>query len=458
MGRPENVTIAGAGLVGSLLAVMLGQRGYRVRLYEQRPDMRKKAMAAGRSINLVLAERGIHALKQAGLMEQVEPLLVPVRGRMLHDREGNQEFWSYGQRAHEVNYSVSRGDLNRLLMTVAELAEPVDIEFEHELRGIDFAGKVMELRLGEAGATQATPFELLIGADGGGSRVRRCLIPHLEGEDRSEMLDHGYKELTLPAADDGGYRIEREALHIWPRGGFMLMALPNCDGSFTVTLFLRQQGEPSFEWLNSEDRVLQFFQQEFPDAVPLIPDLVEDFFKNPTGILGTVRCQPWSDGESVMLIGDAAHAVVPFHGQGMNAGFEDCSVLMEMLDRHREDWAAAMEAFSRTRKPDADAIADMALENYVVMRDSVTDPKFQLKKQLGFELERRWPDRFVPRYSLVMYHRVPYSEAYRRGAVEDQILERLVEGASEIEEVDWALAQQLVDERLEPLTAGSRGG
>lgn len=458
MKKPDEITIIGAGLVGSLLAVMLGQRGYRVRVFERRPDMRGKQISAGRSINLALAERGIHALKQAGLFDQVRPLLIPMRGRLLHDVHGRLEFLPYGQRRREVIYSVSRGELNSLMMTAAESHPQVSIEFEQSLESIDFEANKITVKDVATGATRTMATQILIGADGAGSRVRRALIPHVGGVDDSQLLDHDYKELTIPAGPGGGHRIKREALHIWPRGGYMLIALPNLDGSFTVTLFLQKIGVPSFEWLDRPERVIRFFEEQFPDALVLIPDLATEFFEHPQGILGTVQCYPWIDRDNVMLIGDAAHAVVPFHGQGMNAGFEDCELFIGMLERHRDDWTAAMLEFNETRKPDADAIAQMALENYVVMRDSVLDPQFQLKKELGFLLEQRWPDRFVPRYSMVMFHRIPYAEVLKRGIIEDQIMERLLQSAESVEEVDMELAEQLVMQHLEPITDGLVSG
>ena len=451
MKRPESITIAGAGLVGSLLGVMLGNRGYRVQIFERHPDMRGQEVAAGRSINLALAERGIHALKLAGLMEAVEPLLIPMRGRMLHNIDGGVEFQSYGQRPEEVIYSVSRGGLNQLMLTAAEETKKVDLRFEHELDSIDFAANtVCFADLPNANLVTVSP-EILIGADGAGSRVRRSLLPFMQGADRSELLNHDYKELTIPADSHGHHQMDRESLHIWPRGGFMLIALPNLDGSFTVTLFLQKQGTPSFAELDSRESVQAFFQSQFSDAEQLIPDLADEFFENPTGVLGTVRCDPWVDRESVMLIGDACHAVVPFHGQGMNAGFEDCELFVGMLDRFSDDWAAAMQEFNRTRQSDANAIADMALENYIIMRDSVLEPGFSLKKQLGFQLELSFPKRFIPRYSMVTFHRIPYAQAKQRGLVQQGILEELTAGLDGLEQVDMELARELVYKRLEEL-------
>ena len=448
MKRPDLITIAGAGLVGSLLGVMLGKRGYRVQIFERRADMRGQDVAVGRSINLALAERGIHSLKKAGLMSAVEPLLIPMRGRMLHDLAGNTEFQSYGQRPHEVIYSVSRGGLNELMLTAAEESKQVEIYFEHELDSIDFATNTIHFTNASNGESVVVPTQMLIGADGAGSRVRRSLLPFVKGLDRSELLDHDYKELTIPPAVNGQHQIDRESLHIWPRGGYMLIALPNLDGSFTVTLFLKKEGDPSFAQLDTREAVDRFFKTQFPDALELIPGLANEFFENPQGVLGTVRCDPWIDKDNVMLIGDASHAIVPFHGQGMNSGFEDCELFVNLLEQYGDDWPKAMREFGRTRPGDADAIADMALENYITMRDSVLDPAFALKKKLGFQLELEFPKRFIPRYSMVMFHRIPYAEAKRRGVVQQEILDELLQGLESLEQVDRVRAGALVQERL----------
>ncbi len=445
---PHHISIAGAGLVGSLLSVLLGKRGYDVTIFERRPDMRGKEVDAGRSINLALSQRGIHALTQAGLMTDVEKLLVPMRGRILHLENGETEYLPYGQRSHEVIYSVSRRDLNCLMMTAAEKAPPVNIHFNQSLASVNFENQIIELTNETTGESAAKSFELLIGTDGAGSRVRRALIPAVDGHSRSEFLDHDYKELEIPAGPGGAFQIEKEALHIWPRGTYMLIALPNQDGSFTVTLFMPKTGEPSFESLQEPQNLLSFFESRFPDALRLIPDLEEDYYRNPQGPLGTVYCSPWYFEDKVLIVGDACHSIVPFHGQGMNLGFEDCSELMRLLDKHQENWSRAIREFDAIRRPNSNAIAQMALENYVTMRSSVVDPKFQLKKELGFELEKRCPDRFVPRYSMVMFHRLPYAQALLRGETQQQILAELIEGCECVDEVDFERAEAIVKEKL----------
>ena len=445
MGKRE-VTIIGAGLVGSLLAVLLTKRGHKVRVFEKRSDMRKRKMSAGRSINLALAERGMFALKQAGLFSEIEKLLIPMRGRMLHELDGSLEFSPYGQREHEVIYSVSRGHLNKCMMEAAEAAG-TEMFFQRDCNKIDLRSRTVVWRDEETGVEQCGQYDLIIGADGAGSQLREEIASLTGGQAESQMLDHCYKELHIPAVNQR-HQIEREALHIWPRGGFMLIALPNTDGSFTVTLFLPEKGANGFESLSTPEAVEKFFAEQFPDAVELIPDLAKDFFENPTGALGTVRCYPWSYQDSALILGDASHAIVPFHGQGMNAGFEDCSVLIDLLERTNNDWPNVLDQLQQLRKPDADAIADMALENYIIMRDSVSDPKFQLKKELGFQLERKFPTRFIPRYSMVMFHRIRYSQAFKRGVIQDEILSKAIEGKVTLDQVDLSNVENEVLHRL----------
>ncbi|MDB4778138.1 FAD-dependent monooxygenase [bacterium] len=449
--KDKKIAIVGGGLAGSLISVMLGQRGYDVTVYEKRPDMRTREVDAGRSINLALAQRGIKALSAAGLMDDVEPLLIPMRGRQLHLPGGKQEFSPYGQREHEVIYSVSRERLNSLMLTASEQHELVNVVFEQECQTIDFAKKQISFRDLNNGADNVVDYDLLIGCDGAGSRVRRQLMPLVNGSSSSEILDHDYKELTIPAGKDSQHLIKKEALHIWPRGGYMLIALPNLDGSFTVTLFMPKQGEPSFESLNDVDSVTKFFASQFPTAMELIPDLAKEFFENPTGLLGTLRCEPWSYDDSVVILGDASHAIVPFHGQGMNAAFEDCDEFCQLLDGFEHDWEKTIAEFGAVRKPHADAIADMALENYITMRDSVMDEQFQLKKEVGFELERKYPTRFTPRYSMVMFHSIGYAEALTRGKIQDELLTELTRGKDSCDTVDWELAARMVEERLLPV-------
>ncbi len=456
----SEITLVGAGLAGSLLAIFLAKRGYRVTLLERRLDPRKTAASgsAGRSINLALANRGIAALEEVGVMDSVRPELIPMAGRMLHDEEGRLRLIPYGNKPHEVIYSVSRAGLNTLLLNAAESTGRVSIRFEKTVCGVDFADRQMRFLSGEdperLKQAQETPYEVLIGTDGSASAVRAAILERTGGRLDEEPLGHGYKELTIPAADGSGgggggqFRMEKNALHIWPRGEYMLIALPNADGSFTATLFLPNQGKESFETLTTPEAVSALFERRFADAIPLMPRLGEDFFGNPTGHLETIRCQPWSFEDHALVLGDAAHAIVPFHGQGMNAAFEDCSAFDRCLDDPDRPWNEVFAEFEERRRPDTDAIADMALENYVEMRSTVREPKFQLKKDLSFRLEERHPGRFIPRYSMVMFHTIPYAEAKRRGAIQEEMLDELTSRAQSLDEVDLARADRLIAERL----------
>ena len=445
------VTLIGAGLAGSLLAVFLARRGHAVTVYERLPDMRRHDISAGRSINLALAHRGIRALKAVGLHADVEKLLIPMRGRMLHDLDGKTSLTPYGRTETEVIHSISRPGLNRLLMDAAERAG-VKIVFGQRCEGMDFSASRLKLVDETTGRRHEVETAPVIATDGGGSAVRQSLARHCGFSVREDILPHGYKELTIPD-DHGRHRMEKNALHIWPRGGYMLIALPNLDGSFTVTLFLAKQGKPGFVQLEKPEGLKSFFAGDFADALTLIPELERDFYAHPTGMMGTVHCPEWHLGGRVLLLGDAAHAIVPFHGQGMNCAFEDCLVLDECIGRHAGDWDKTFAEFETLRRPDAEAIAAMALENYVEMRDAVRDPRFQLQKKLGFLLEERHPGVFVPRYSMVMFHHLPYSEAWSRGALQQEILDTLTAGTEQIEAVDLARADQLVKERLGHLPA-----
>ncbi len=436
---PET-TLVGAGLAGSLLAIYLARRGHRVTLLERRLDPRKTGASGGRSINLALANRGIAALEEVGVMDRVRPELIPMAGRMLHDEEGRLRIVPYGNKPHEVIYSVSRAGLNAVLLDAAEATGRVSIRFGETVSGVDFANRRV--------LPQMTPYDVLIGADGSASAVRAAILERTGGRLDEEPLGHGYKELSIPPAEGGGFRMEKNALHIWPRGEYMLIALPNIDGSFTVTLFLPNHGEESFDALTTPEAVLALFESRFGDAIPLMPRLTEDFFANPTGHLETIRCAPWWFEDQALVLGDAAHAIVPFHGQGMNAAFEDCSALDRCLEGPDRPWNEVFAEFERRRRPNTNAIADMALENYVEMRSTVREPKFQLKKDLSFRLEERHPGRFIPRYSMVMFHTIPYAEAQRRGAIQEEILDELTGAASSVDEVDLARADRLIADRL----------
>jgi len=448
----DPVNIIGAGLCGSLLAIMLAKRGIGVRLYERQDDPRTGKASAGRSINLALSARGIRGLRHAGMLAGIEPLLVPMRGRMIHSRDGSTELQPYGQKPGEQIYSVSRAALNRLLIERAAGMDGVSIEFQQEAAVHDPDDASVVIRSTVDNNEYRILGKPIIAADGAGSAVRRAYADSTLIAARESLLPHSYKELTIPATPDGEHQLATGALHIWPRGGFMLIALPNPGGNFTVTLFLPDEGDFGFSRLKTDRDIVSFFDTHFADVRPLIPDLALAFAANPTGMLGTVRCKHWHDRDNFLLIGDAAHAVVPFHGQGMNLAFEDCVVLDQVVADSQSDWSDTFEEFERRQLANANAIADMALENYVEMRDTVRDPKFLLRKVLAFELERRLPERFIPRYSMVMFHdEIPYSVAQQRGAVQQKILQAMTENAESMQQIDLVAAARMVRQELDEI-------
>jgi len=447
--RNLEVTVIGCGLAGALLALLLARRGHRVSVYERRADPRRAGAESGRSINLALATRGIRALTAAGIMERVQPLLIGMRGRMVHtgdDVAHPPQLQPYGQRAHEVIHSVSRARLNRLLIEAAAAQPGVTLHFDTACTDVDLARGTLTLRATGSDTVRETSLGPTFATDGAGSAVRQALGSAGRLSAHIDELEHDYKELLLPARA-GGFALDPNALHIWPRRGFMLIALPNIDHSFTVTLFLPRHGAASFDNLRGTADIDAFFQREFPGAAALIPDLAAQFRSNPQGRLGTVHAAPWAAGP-VLLLGDAAHGIVPFHGQGMNAAFEDCVLLDELLHdpRHADlPWPELFQRFEATRRPDTEAIATLSLENYAEMRSDVLDPKFVRQKALGLELERRFPQAFIPEYAMVMFHaEIPYAEALRRGRLQQRILEqldtaRLPDGAP-----DYGLAGRLL--------------
>jgi kynurenine 3-monooxygenase len=444
----EKITLVGAGLSGALLAIFLARRGLQVDVYERRPDLRQVDRSAGRSINLAMSTRGIHALQQVGLYEAVEPLTIPMRGRVIHPIAGPLHFQPYGQDASEVLHAISRADLNKALLQAAEASPGVRLFFYEQCRGVQVHTGVLTLYNTTTGTTRAVPSERVIGTDGSASAIRTSLLSVGRFNFSQEYLAHGYKELLIPPGPDGSFRIEKYALHIWPRGTYMLIALPNLDGSFTCTLFLPFEGENSFASLASPDTVHAFFLQQFPDAVPLLPDLVEQFFGHPTGALVTIKCFPWHVDDKVLLLGDAAHAMVPFYGQGMNCAFEDCTILDACLAQYYPDWERIFREFGQRRKEHTDAITDMAIGHFIEMRDRVADAKFLLQKRLELELERKYPETFIPQYAMVTFRRTPYAMAMRKGQVQEQILHELCDPIERLEDVDWDQADQLIRQRL----------
>ncbi len=448
--RNQTIYIAGAGLAGCVLAAGLAQRGLRVEVFEKRSDMRRAEVERGRSINLALSERGIVALREIGALDEVMAIALPMRGRMLHDLEGNQSLQPYSAHADEVIYSVHRGHLNQILINAAEQAG-ARFQFDCPLTALDLdAGRMIlgDLHGGD-GREQALAGSVLLGCDGAGSVVRQALEQQADSRTRIDWLPHGYQEFRLAPDGQGAHRMARDALHIWPRREFMLIALPNPDGSFTVTLFLAHEGAAnSFEKLADADAAEAFFRREFPDFMELIgTDFRRQHAEHPVNSMGTVRCQPWTF-DRISLVGDAAHAIVPFHAQGMNCAFEDCSEINRLIDQGFADWQTLLTEYDQLRRPNANAIADMALENYIEMRDLVADPVFQLKNRLEAILYTRHPDRFVPRYAMVMFRTLPYAEAQQRGRIQAEILNALTRGITTIEQVNLDTADDMVREQL----------
>jgi len=450
MSPPDRFTLAGAGLVGSLLALFLARRGAEVRVLERRPDLRKERIRAGRSINLAISVRGLHALGRVGLEQKALAHAIPLRGRMIHPSEGALAFQPYGKDDTQCINSISRAWLNGMLLSEAEATGRVRIDFHHRVTALDVGAGAVTVVDERSGRQERISGTAVLGTDGAGSVVREAIVSDAGGTSTEERLDHGYKELTLPAGPNGGFRLEKHALHIWPRRDFMLIALPNLDGSFTCTLFLRFDGSPSFATLDSPRAVRAFFGAQFPDVVSLLPDLEEQFFENPTGSMVTVKCWPWAAEGRALVLGDAAHAIVPFFGQGMNCGFEDCELLDEVMARRPEPGRAFPEV-ARLRKPNADAIADMAVENFVEMRDSVADPRFLLEKAIERRLLNALPGEFLSRYALVTFSRVPYRRAAEVGRVASAIVSELASGVASAEEVDLERARALVRARLAPV-------
>lgn len=442
------MVIIGAGLVGSLLSIYLAKKGYSVSLYERRGDMRREAVVAGRSINLALSDRGIKALTEVGVAEDVLSIAIPMPGRFIHNRDGSHAFQPYGKEGQFIN-SVSRRELNCKLMDLAE-ANGVSIHFHKKCAGINWkTNEVTFEQEGEGGRTVVAA-DLIFGSDGAYSAARLThMLQHDKFDYQQFYIDCGYKELTIPAGTNGSFLLEKHALHIWPRKDYMLIALPNLDGSFTGTLFFPFEGPQSFEQLKTKEAVATFFKETFPDVVELIPNLTEQFFHNPTSSLVTVKCFPWIREERFCLIGDAAHAIVPFFGQGMNAGFEDCSVLNGLIEEYDHNWEAILPQFQELRKPDADAIADLAVNNFIEMRERTADPMFLLQKKIEAKLHEHHPDKWIPAYSQVTFSpQIRYSEALRNSQRQEAIMQEIMKQDNITQEWDSARVEQMILERL----------
>ena len=423
MQNPKEIAVVGAGLVGSLLAIYLKRAGHKVDVYDRSPDIRKINFT-GRSINLVLSDRGLRALKEVNLDQEILNIGIPVDKRCIHTGQDKLTYQSYGKDG-EVIYSLSRGLLNKKMVDLA-VAEGIDFHFESKIWDVTLYTATLHTGQEERGEWTEIKHDLVFGADGAFSRIRHRMQRQSMFNYSQEFLQLGYKELHIPANPDGTHKLDKHSLHIWPRGQFMLMALANLDGTFTCTLFMPHDGENSFASLKNEQDLVRFFAEHFPDTKEVIPNLVEDFFKNPTSYLVTMKCYPWTYADKVALIGDACHAIVPFYGHGMNAGFEDITVLTEMMSKYGDDWANLLNDYENSRKPDTDAIAELSYRNFIEMSTKTADPKFILQKKIERWFSEKHPDKWVPLYSMVTFSHKPYSEALAIGDKQDAIMQEIL--------------------------------
>jgi kynurenine 3-monooxygenase len=420
----KNIVIVGAGLVGSMLACYLSRRGHKVSVYERRPDMRKAGYIGGRSINLALSHRGWKALKGIGLEEAVSKISIPMKGRVIHDISGGTAFFPYGKEDQAI-YSVSRGELNKIMVIEAEKFKDVNFYFDQRCGAIDFNNNTATFHDENSKTDKSVQADVIFGADGAFSQVRYEMQKTPNFNLMQQHEEYGYKELEIPAGKNGEHAIDKNALHIWPRKSFMMIALPNLDGSFTVTLFAPFKGENSFDSVKTEAQVEDYFKRNFPDAIPLMPKLKEGFFANPTSSLVTIKCFPWKYNNAC-LIGDAAHAVVPFYGQGMNCGFEDVQELNTILDNTKENWDDALNKLQLQRKPNADAIADLALYNFIEMRDLSGREDFQLRLKIEKKIAQKFADKFMTHYAMVTFSDLSYNEAKKRGEQQNELLDKIM--------------------------------
>ncbi len=447
MNKNERIAIAGGGLVGSLWAVYMAQKGFQVDIYERRNDPRRADFVGGRSINLALSDRGWKALEGVGLGPKIKELAIPMHRRVMHGKDESITFQPYGNEGQAI-YSVPRGGLNKILLEKADEYDNVNVFFNHRVRDIDLKTNVMTLENQETGERREEKYDRIFGTDGAFSAVRSKLSRRDRFNFSQTYLTHGYKELVIPPNADGSHRIEVEALHIWPRGEFMMIALPNQDGSFTCTLFFPFEGEKSFEALSTNEKIEQFFHEEFPDAIPHMPTLMQDYHENPSSSLVMISCSPWHLEDRICLMGDASHAIVPFYGQGMNSGFEDCTVLNDLFEAHHGDWGKTFEAFSKKRFPEAEAIRELALRNYIEMRDLTADPMFLLQKKIEKHFANKYPSKWIPLYSQVTFSHIPYDEALRNGERQDEIMKEVmnrpdIEDVWDSEEIENAILARI---------------
>ena len=430
MNKKDKILVIGAGLCGSLLALRLAQRGFKIEVYESRSDLRTSDISAGRSINLALSDRGLKALRLCGMEEKAREICIPMYGRLIHDKDGNIFSSNYSGRENEYINSISRGDLNAILLDEVEKHENVNIHFNKKCENIDIENNIANFEDYKTKQNFSIKADVIFGGDGTGSSLRKSYLSERKFlfSYSQNYLNHGYKELEIPADKSGNHQISKGHLHIWPRGDFMLIALPNLDGSFTVTLFLSyDEGEFNFENLTSEKKITEFFEKEFPDALALIPNIKDEFINNPTGPLGTIKCSPWSYENKTLLIGDSSHAIVPFYGQGMNASFEDVYVLDEILNKDLGDWKSVFNEYQTKRKKDTDAIADLAIDNFHEMKKHVSNPLFKEKRVIEMDLEKTFPTEYSSKYSLVTFNEnIGYNEAMKRGRAQDKALLNLI--------------------------------
>jgi len=443
----KTATIVGAGLVGSLWAVYLSKAGYKVAIIERRPDIRKAEISAGKSINLALSTRGWKALDTVGVGDEIRKIAIPMPGRMMHDLKGNLTFQPYGKEGQAI-YSVSRGGVNAKMMDIAENHGNAQIFYNERCYKADLENGIVYTET-VSGKKKQYQSDIVFATDGAFSAVRYNSFQILDRFNFSQnYIEDGYREILLPANADSSYKLEKNALHIWPRGRFMLIALPNEDGSFTCTLFMPFKGENSFETLTTKEAVNTFFKTTFPDFYKMMPNIADAWEDHPLSSLAIIRCYPWTHGKTA-LMGDAAHATVPFYGQGMNAGFEDCTVLWELMQKHNENWKKVFEEYQLMRKPDGDGVQDLSLHNYYVMRDYVADPKFLLQKKIEAHFSEKYPDKWMPLYSQVTFSHIRYSEAWKKGQIQDAIMKKIMTEINNIEdkwnsqEVENAILKEL---------------
>ena len=420
----KDIIIVGAGLVGSLCSLYMTSRGHNVRIFEKRKDLRSEIISAGKSINLALSERGWAALKKVGVHEEVMKISIPMYRRIMHDEKGILSVQEYGNPGQAI-YSVSRAELNALMMELAE-KKGAKLEFNQLCKDVDFDKSSVTFENTITNKEKTIDADIVIGADGALSEVRNKMVEKLKHEFKLHKIGHSYKELLIPSGENGTHLINKNALHIWPRGEFMLIALANLDGSFTCTLFAPTTGDNSFENLNTKEEVETYFNQVYPDFTPLVPNLFEQWEENPTSSLGIVRTYPWNVKDNAILVGDSAHATVPFYGQGMNAGFEDCRVMDELMDKYGEDLKSCFAEYSQARKPNGDGVQDLSMQNYVVMRDKTADPKFLLQKKIEQKFANSYPGKWIPLYSMVSFTNISYSDAWEVGMKQEKMMEEIM--------------------------------